>query len=109
MRLSARRRKALASSQEREEELAAGAALVHYTGLVVAFGSTRAELEDATAEVIAAAATCRLRLWLLYGRPAAALGAALPLARKVAPRSGSAEDAAVVEIGAHVDGGGGTP
>lgn len=83
VRLSARRRKALASSQEREEELAGGAALVHYTGLVVAFGSTRAELEDSTAEVIAAGATCRLRLRVLYGRQAAALGAALPLARAV--------------------------
>lgn len=84
VRLSARRRKSLGASQEREAELASGHALVRYTGLAAVFGSDRAELEDATAEVVAAGATCRLRLRVLYGRQAAALGAVLPLARAVA-------------------------
>lgn len=83
VRLSAARRRALGASQVREAELTAGHALIRYTALVAVSALDRSQLEDATAEVIAAGAKARLRLRVLYGRQGPALAAVLPLARKV--------------------------
>jgi hypothetical protein len=81
VRISARRRRAMATAQQREQELTAGHALLRYTGLIGVNAADRAALEDSTAEVVAAAASARLRLRVLYGRQAAALTACLPMAK----------------------------
>ena len=72
---------AMATTQQREDELTAGHALLRYTALVAVNAPDPAALEDSTAEVVAAAASARLRLRVLYGRQSPALAATLPMAR----------------------------
>jgi hypothetical protein len=81
VRVTARRQRAMATTQQREDELTSGHALLRYSALVAVNAADRAALEDCTAEVVAAAASARLRLRVLYGRQAAALTASLPMAK----------------------------
>jgi len=71
----------------REAEFAAGFPEVDYAGLLVLSAAGLSELEEREEQVLSAAAAAGVELAPLAGRHAAGVGACLPLARALAPRT----------------------
>lgn len=86
-RVGAEHEAARGALSSREAEFAAGFPEVDYAGLLVLSAGDLRELDEREEQALSAAAAAGVELAPLAGRHAAGLGACLPLARALAPRT----------------------